>query len=201
MNLRCYCMHLLKILAVLLVILLTPAANAQEVPGADLVDPWAAAKDIILSMPKYAKAFVEQEKRAQLDRQLKILDDQLRVLREQKDRVATRLLDDPNFRYDSAFSSYEMAEQIKGVIATFDGIFSDLAIREESDAKKTRAAMDKLRQLLYEKHRLEQDVVKARGSHDPRQLSDLAERWRSGATSVMNLRDAIAIIRKELQQK
>jgi hypothetical protein len=170
----------------------------QGVSAKDLVDPWARAQAVLLSLGPSLDAVVEPDQRAELDAKLSKLGDQLAALQSKQETVAIQIASNPAFAYDAAVSSAEMSEQVSEVEEGFDSLFGDLMLRERPDVRAMQQSIESLRQVLRDKNRFERDVQRAIASGGRNEIQALAARWWTGAEGIGGVREAIAEVRRRL---
>jgi hypothetical protein len=167
----------------------------QAVSDKDLLDPWDRTSAVVLSLPRLLDAVVEPVQRAQIDRGLDRLDEDLSRLRAQLETVAVRIAADPSFSYDVSLKSFEMSTQVAEIGASFEALSNDLSIGERADVRAARESIYGLQQILSRRNPLERDVLRALGSGSRNEIQALAGRWWNAAEAVASLRDAIAQVR------
>lgn len=194
-------MRVLGLLAALAAALVSTAAQAQmdqAIPASALVDPWIAAKAVVVTLPNLFDHLGEAEQRSALDRKLGELDDRLAELVSRQEAVAISIASNPSFVYDAPASSDRMSAQVIEIEQTFDALFGDLKVRERPDVRAAQASLNALRRLLSDKNALEHDVMNAVASGSRNLIQALAGRWWAGAESVRDVRDALIEVRRRL---
>ena len=172
------------------------AQMGQAIPAKALVEPWMRAKEVVLTLPES----FESDRRAELDRKLGQLDDQLADVESELESVAVSIVSKPEFVYDTAASSDKLAAQLAALGSTFESLFRDSPLRGRPDLQAAQESLDALRKLLANRNLLERDVLQADGAGGKNEIQALAAHWWAGVEGVKAWRAAIAEVRPQLAE-
>ena len=173
------------------------AAQVQAITEKDLTEPWTRAAAAVQSIASVS-ATLSANERAELERRLGQLDDELARLQAQEEKAAIRIVAVPEFVYSAAESSAEMSAQVAEISQRLDTLFRDAGLYDDADVRAMRTSLATLERLLADRNALEADVIRAVGSGSKQLIQALAGQWWNGAESVRSVRDAVAVLRQRL---
>lgn len=173
------------------------AQVGQSLSDQELIDPWLRAKAVVTTLGPLLTTAAANDRRARVDADLGELADKLSQLQTDLEKVAIRIVSVPEFGYDAADKSSELAAQVLDVQNGFDALFGNLEIRERPDVKAMQSSLDALQRILYKKDRFEGDVIRALGSGGKNQIQALAGQWWRVGEGVEGVKLAILALRPQ----
>jgi hypothetical protein len=169
----------------LVLLLACACAAAQGNPAISdehLIAPWIAARGVALTLPAGEAAQAEAER----------LDEALSGLAAALQETAISIVGKPEFSYDAAQRSSDLARQVGEVERLLGELFRGQEIAGRPDAQAAQAAIASLRATLAARASFERDVLSALGSGSRTAIQALAARWWKASERVDELRQVLA---------
>jgi hypothetical protein len=157
----------------------------QAISDKDLLDPWIQAAAMLRALPpESVPAGAPREILASLEQDLS-------GLRADLENTAISIVGRPEFGYDAAERSLELAGQVGKVEQGMGALFAALGVSDRPDAKAVRDSIASLQNILSGRSRFERDVLNTLGSGSRNAIQALAARWWTAADRVNDVAEAI----------
>lgn len=164
------------------------AQLGQAITDSDLYEPWVLTRNVAANLPAADGPNAARDAQA--------LDDALARLRAHFEEIAVSIVARPEFPYDAAQASAEMAGEVGLALRAFDAWLGNFPADNRVDAEAARRAIGRQQEILAQRNAFERDVMNAVGSGSKHAIQALSRRWWTASERVEEFRAAVAAGRK-----